>query len=549
MSSKENRSKSRSLMKIEPLNKNEIDVDSYITKEFDYVVKSDLYRAKTGTEGETKCFTYDLVRNISLDEKNKMVRPIITLSSDIAISSATLSGSAERHLIRSGVTQIVNGEKMDGIDFSTELCVLFISSGLHMYTNTYETFSDYRASTMSNAMGLCDMTNGSFTNHRVNLDPKNVIYLGIKKDHIDTSEQNILEAMNIKPTLFTLEDIDTKGLDRIMKYVSKKFNDKKIHVVFDLASLKLDLAPATNRFDSENKGLCREDVSTIMKYVVSFNENSQLEAFDLVNYNFSTTDKISDNNYKDLIHSANNITSKIMLDILKCICDFKERSVNIFNDESKFLIWRKIPNVSDLFNNNENSNNDTDNDMDNDTDNLTGSEEQIDPVGWYILRGMDIEMRNAVIEHFEKLKKDNEDKGKDNEDKEKNKSDKDDISKRLEELEYPIERFEIKDGDEIIDTMISVTSPAEQNLKSYLTAQSFLERCLVPGEKVNMTFELLATPAAINSLNKEAIKSGEYDNIIMDDDLHENHNENNNDEDKEYYEMLQEYNNCVKNSK
>jgi Arginase family len=495
MTEPENRSTTRSLIKVDSLFPNAIDVADYITKKFDYVVKTDLYNH------DGKCLTYDLMREISQDKKNQVQRPLIVMSPDIAVSSATVSGTAERHMTRTGVRHKIRGERVEGIDFNSDIKVLYISSKLGLCTDPYDGVVSYQRSVMSNAMGL---TAQSFTKHRINVNPSNVIYLGIRSDLIEDSEQNTLDSMDQKPQIFDLDRIRAKGVDRVMRFVQNKFRNQKVHIVFDMSAIDISLAPSTFRFSStdsvdetssatllENqdelrhkfRGLNRDEILKIMQFATTLKEESNLEEFDLIGYNFSVEE------YREQTHPGNLITSKVMLDILKCVSDFTEHSINIFDECSRFLIWKKIPSVA-----------------------MVGDDEDEDigqdSVGWNILRGVDLNTRNALISHFDQLKVESDlENGEyvppeiDSNDTEINHKA---VMDSMNSLEYPIGRFEFPDGDEMLDVLVSVTSPMEQNLKSYYAAESYLDRCLLPGEKVNMTFELLATPSTIRTLNDQA---------------------------------------------
>jgi Arginase family len=504
MTEPENRSQTRSLIKVESLLEEAIDVGDYITKKFDYEVKSDLYNH------DDKCVIYDLMREIALDKRNQIKRPMIIMSPDIAISSATLSGTAERHMTRTGISHDLNGAKVDGVEFNTELRVLYISSKFGLCNAAYEGIQDYQRSVISNALGI---TLESFTNHNINLDPSNVIYLGIRKDLVEDSEQDALDNMEKKPMVFYLEDIRVKGMDRIMKFIKNRFKNHKVHVVFDLSVTSIELVPSAFRFSVDTsdpegvdtieteeeirhkyRGLTREHVMSIMKVVSTFKLNKNLEAFDLVGYNFSV------NEYRAQAHAGNTISSKLMIDVLKCVSDFTEHSINIFNESSKFLIWKKVPSVF------------ADDEV---------AETPDDLIGWYILRNIDLNTRNELISHFDQIKiqNDNAPTSEDNsEDKSEGESTEKPIDSQMKSMQYPVERFEFPDDDgSVLDVLVSVTSPAEQNLKSYYTARSYLDRCLMPGEKVNMTFELLATPSAIQTLNKDAERLNDGTKDIDDD--------------------------------
>lgn len=510
MTDLESRSKTRSLIKVESLFPNSIDVSEFITKEFDYIVKTDLYNH------DGKCLTYDFMRTIAQDERTQIQRPLIVLSPDTAVSSATISGNAERHMHRTGVKDNLNGKTVDGIDFQSDLCVLYISSKLGLCTESYDGISSYQRSVMSNAIGL---TSQSFTKHNLNIDPGNVIYLGIRSDLIEDDEQNALDSMSRRPLIFDLERIRSKGINRIMNFVRNRFKNKKVQIVFDMSAIDISLAPSvfryravsiedeetgTNRVETPEeishnfRGLNKDEVLEIMRYATMVKEDSNLEEFDLTGYNFSVEE------YRDQAQPANLLTSKVMIDILKCVSDFTDHSINIFDESSRFLIWKKIPPVFD------------------DNDDVG----DLDRVGWYILRGVDLETRNSLISHFHQAKLETSsttpsaDQNADSSMSAEAGVDFDkEIDRSLAELEYPIERFEFPDGDEVLDVLISVTSPMEQNLKSYYTATSYLDRCLLPGEKVNMTFELLATPSAIRTLNEQADNADEDNGNNGDDDI------------------------------
>ena len=522
MTEVENRSKTRSLIKVEPIVKNAIDVSEFITKKFDYVIKSDLYNHNG------MCLMYDMMREIALDKKNKMIRPIIMLSPDRSIVSATISGNGERHMTRTGVKHDIRGELVEGIDFESELRVLVISPYLSMLTDEFDGLESYQRSIMSNAMGL---TAQSFTKHRVNINPANVIYLGIRSDLIDGTEQGMLETMKVKPMIFDLDRIRERSIDRIMSFVANRFRDQKVHVVFDMSAIDISLAPSVFRYTTTQnskaesnadpdtdldtakiknmyRGLNRDEILRIMQYVALLKENSKLESFDLVGYNFALEEN------REMVHPNNVYTSKIMLDILKTVADFKDHSINIFDESSRFLIWKKIPKVF------------TD-------DNAQETDIEQDTIGWLILRGVDLLTRNSLISHFEQLKAElnnNENNNENNDDIDVETDPESMLEKQLQSLEYPIQKFDFPanidvndnpddnvendnvnnnvengaDIDETLEVLISVTSPMEQNLKSYHACTSYLDRCLMPGEKVSMTFELLATPSMIQTLNDQA---------------------------------------------
>lgn len=529
------RSNTRSLIKVEPVDKNVIDIDDYVTKKFDYVVNSELYN-HNGT-----CHVYELMRQIVADKQNKLARPAIVLSPDTAISSATISGNAERHVSTSSITHDIRGAMVPGMTYTSDLKVLYISSKLGLSLQDYEYKTDYAKSIVSNAMG---MTSTSYTNHNVTIDPKNIIFLGIRDDLIDESEQEALDSMGEnKPYIFTYQNVMDKGIERIMKFVQSSLSSHKVHVVFDLSAVSIKIAPSVIRYVAQSdesdensqsslpetreeiervfRGLDQNDAATIMRTIATFKESGDLVGFDLTGYNMSTKDR------REQVHASNMLTSKIIINILHSVSDFAPKSVNVFDQNSKFLIWKKIPEL-ELFEEKEGDHNEAD------------AIWSTDPIGWHILRNIDLDTRSQLIAHFERLKqmtrttdttddaetvenpvvthsnnpKTSEPKSSSND----REYDQDmQLKRRLKAMSYPISNFQFENDDgSPLNVIISVTTPAEQEMKSYYIAESYTDRCLLPGEKVNMTFELLATPKAIEVLNQEAERANADGTALID---------------------------------
>ena len=126
------------------------------------------------------------------------------------------------------------------------------------------------------------------------------------------------------------------------------------------------------------------------------------------------------------------LTIRIIELIINSIIELKTVSVNIFNEESKFLIWKRL-----------------------DADDL---------IGWSILRGMTLTEREDIIKMI-----DDDDKI----------------------ITIPIDDEET---DESYDALVTITSMKEQQDKIYYGATSLYDCCLFPDEKLNMMFELLNTP-------------------------------------------------------
>lgn len=118
-------------------------------------------------------------------------------------------------------------------------------------------------------------------------------------------------------------------------------------------------------------------------------------------------------------------------EILKGTFDIKEKSINIFTEDSQFIVFRPL-----------------------DQDGDEGDEEYKNDIGWYILRGMDIETKNEILAG---LSDDN------------------------------IITIDI-DGESYFITKTTIN---EQNQISYYTANTIQDVALFPQEKQLMMFELV----------------------------------------------------------
>jgi len=156
---------------------------------------------------------------------------------------------------------------------------------------------------------------------------------------------------------------------------------------------------------------------------------NKVVSIDITGYNASSL-----NNTKDV-----NIL-KLMRLFMVDIMSLKEKKINIFSEDTRFLIYRPI------------------------------EQENSDDIGWYILRFTDLNKREEILK----------------------KIDADDIVNIT---------IDDDDGEEI-DIYVTSTTISEQEQMSYYTATNILDKCLFPTEKVSMLFELVNTPSD-NSMNKQ----------------------------------------------
>jgi hypothetical protein len=225
-----------------------------------------------------------------------------------------------------------------------------------------------------------------------------------------------------------MKQIRSKGIKNIVKSVINMIGDDPVHIVFDMAVMSHASCPYITRFlkdtDIDTSILNGLTIGELEELLISLPK--KIVGLDIVGFNFESN--VSDRAYR--------ITCEIAKMPLKHILNITEKKINIFSEHSKFLIWRPL---------------DQDNALD---------------IGWYILRGTTLDMREEIIKELSS--EDNDDK---------------------------IISFDI-DGEHVL---VSTTTILEQQEKTYYMASSIYECALMPEEKIDMLFELLNTPQ--NSLN------------------------------------------------
>lgn len=415
-----------SLIHVESSKNNMLSIADFFTTKFDYVIKKEMYKPYKNT-----LMIYDLLRQIMVDEKKTIITPIVTLSPDTSISASTLAGAAEKFMY----CETVECKPV----YKTSLHVIYIDTTPNLIIKKYESSDDYKMSVLSDVMGLND---DSFSLHRVDIPASNITIIGINEETFDDEQEFTLNKHNI--TYFTLKKM-SQNIIKIMEKLISQLQYKNIHVVINLSCMDFKSAPSVVR--ESKTGFDIEQIKLVCSYLKKLN---RLNGIDITGYNFGSIDDEKQHKI------SNQMTVNTIETIITNIIDIKCKSINIFNEDSKFLIWRKI--------------------------------DDIDQIGWYILRCMTLEQREEIIKNI----------------------DDDQI------IIIPID----DDDDEknSFDALITVTTLKEQQTKSYYTASSYSECCLFPGEKLNMMFELLQTNNQLKEIENTE-KNGLIQIIIPDDDL------------------------------
>lgn len=440
---KETRAIEHSLIHVEPFDSKDLDISDYFTSQFDYVVKRDMYKPHKRTLA-----VYDLFRQIMADTKKQIKTPIITLSPDPSISAATLAGSAEKF------SYTVDDPIKSSPVFKTNLKVIYIDILPDLSTKKYEEYTDFRTGILSDVTGIHEE---SFSFHRIDIPPENITLIGIDTQNLSDEQDALIRKHNI--TMHSLKTINKKGISSIMQKVIDTLKYDDVHIVIDLSCMQLKYAPSVIRdIDDKDVGFDFDQMKIIAESLKKF---EHLNGVDITGYNFGQ--RI----HKEKHRVSNLLTIKTIEMITSELINLKHQSINFFNEESKFLIWRKV--------------------------------HDYDSLGWYILRNVELEDREELIKTIG--------------------------DEPFVIISIPDDDIDNNDNDYIdngYDAMIAITTMKEQNEKSYYTAESLYDFCLYPGEKLNMMFELLNTPilqqAQAKASNKKSKKNQFVKMQVLDDD-------------------------------
>ena len=119
---------------------------------------------------------------------------------------------------------------------------------------------------------------------------ENVVLFGI--NDIDEPEQELINKYNIKN--FTLDDINTKGIDTCLKEAIEYLNSKtkNIHLSFDIDSISTKECPGVNIPNKWNNGITYKEAQEAIK---EFTSKLNIVSMDIVEYN-----PLTDSNNKSL---------------------------------------------------------------------------------------------------------------------------------------------------------------------------------------------------------------------------------------------------------
>jgi len=256
----------------------------------------------------------------------------------------------------------------------------------------------------------------------LHLDYKNAFTNLIKVDN-EINHQMILKKEQF--IMIGVEPIesDINKLEKYLKIITSNIDSSPVYIDFDLSVLEQLLSPLCLRHPEE---LQNPDLSV---NITKIQLRLFLQLFSKLNiFGLNISGFCVDFNDKTMI---NRIQIETIQQIYGSLLNIKEKRITIYNENSRFLIFKPKEEVLD----------------------------DSDPYGWYIMRNVDFKLKEKLLEDI----KDGE-----------------------------IISIEIDDDNNIKkEILISTTTLEDQNELSYYFAEDYSDKRLYPDEKIDAYFNLL----------------------------------------------------------
>ena len=381
------------------INESCVDYSASIRNNFDNVIDKNIYDDKNCYENLYKQFKKIITKD----------KTLINFSSDSAISAASLAALNEIYAYKS------NGVYM------SDLKIIYIDIDADLQLNNYDEIDkiDYKIASKSVVSNLISLSHDdikrSYTKHLIDLELSQFIFFGIEQ--LTSFEENLLLQSNSK--YYTLNNIHKK-IENLLDNIIEENKDNPIAIIFDTKIFNSKLR--YNNITNNNHGINIDQLHLIIEKFFRISQN--IKMIDITGFNMFYTQ----NNTEQLKSNINLITK-----IYGKILNLKEYSLNIFTENTRFLIYKPIEEIED-------------------TDDTYNS-------GWYILRNIPFAMKTELLENLDP---------------------------------DSIIILDIPDDDmNDVQIMIGTTTINEQNEKCFYLSKSYKDCCLYPDEKLDMMFELV----------------------------------------------------------
>lgn len=283
-----------------------------VKQNYDYTIDIELFKGTTITNsGDNNikiCEGYNKLYDHIVNDIRGNNK-IVTIGGDFSICAATIPAINDKYM--------------------SKLKVICISPYHHLNTfDNLENLTGLHEVAISSAIGNL---NPSLVKPLYKFNPQQLVYLGIDR------EQNDLEILDhFEITYFTKDKIEQIGIEKICEIVKMyTIDDYNVHLCINM-----------------------DTSSEYIKQIVnSFKE--QIVSMDITEFNPCINKRIIE-------------VKECIRDILINAFNVKEKTINIFNEDSRFLIYRPLV-----------------------------QEDPETDIGWYILRGMTTDQKKDIISQLD----------------------------------------------------------------------------------------------------------------------------------------------------
>lgn len=220
----------------------------------------------------------------------KYLKPIVEINTNLAHQVYSSLCANSFPLIMGGDHSLGLGSISGASKYYDDLAVIWIDA--HGDINTAETSptGNIHGMPLASAMGLGygDLTDLYYKGIKVK--PENVFILGARD--LDNGEKELIKKLNM--TVFSTEDIQNMGVEKIMELINSKLKDKGIkaaHLSFDIDCIDSEFVPGTGT--PVRYGLNVIEAKYILKYLM---ETKLIKSMDFVELNpeLDKNDKTAD---------------------------------------------------------------------------------------------------------------------------------------------------------------------------------------------------------------------------------------------------------------
>jgi arginase family enzyme len=321
----------------------------------------------------------------------------VTISSDRTVPVSTIASINEKFMFQ-----------IDDNTFSSKLRIIYFTDKPSIVIDNESSLNDFILSSLFN------LVDEPIIKTNLTLNYEQLILIGLNENNYSENEKELLINMN-NTQYYTNERINKIGIDKLIYSMNNFISNNPIHIIFDLNVFSEKIFPSVERQNSKYL-MSLDDINKICTLL----KNKNIVGIDIIGFDASIDDITKRSSY---------ITAEYVRQLFSNILQIKEKKINIYTEDSKFLIYRSIE-----------------------------QQDYEHDIGWRILRDVPNEIKEQLMIY----------------------------------VDSDIKSITItNENNEDEDILIAITTMEEQNQKSYYLCNDIFELCLMPEEKAVMMFEMI----------------------------------------------------------